>query len=524
VHPSLDRLLEEMREIGVDLWLDGGELKYRAPPEQMTELMLAKLRVHKPELMNLFANRSWQLAPVYPPLVFQTEKLPLSFQQLRMWEFELDRAYGPADRVIQGALWLQGTIDAGVLQSAIDALMQRHCAFRTWFATIGPTPIQNIASSAPCKVRHVDLSACGSENAARQLRERAQAEMLMPFDLASPPLIRMLLVQIAINQHVLLFTVHHIISDGWSMGIIRREILALYQHARTHGVAPAESTSARYVDYAMAERRMLQGSLLDARIRYWRANLARASPVRLCDARRFVPPTNRAGPFGQLAFSVSSAVFGRLWRLAHTEGVPFNATLIATLAVALSEACQNEDIIIASLEANRTRTHLSGIIGLFSEIILLRILTNKAGSFRDIMKDVHKAILNARAHALPFQILRAHGLTASASSVTVNYLVSDAPTADPRSISADRPIAAMALTLEPPPLLAWTDIYLIFVGSRQGMRGLCWFNSAEYSAIVMSQFLDSYSTVMRLVSMHPTAPLAAVAELCNSHSSRDSTA
>ncbi|NBD09133.1 non-ribosomal peptide synthetase [Corallococcus silvisoli] len=322
---------------------------------------------------------------------------PLSFAQERLWflnQFHADRAaYN-----MPMALRLEGTLEVEILEQSLQALVDRHESLRTVFPGEG-VPVQHVVPRLPVSLRRVEaLSRDAAEALLRQ-------EAVTPFDLAEGPLFRALLVREDARHHVLLLNLHHIVSDGWSLGVMYRELSAEYQarHAgRPSSLAPLP---VQYADYAAWQRQWLQGDVLQRQLDFWKQQLADAPHV-------LELPTDRPRPAVQQFagathdFTVPRSVRESLTALGRQEGATLFMTLMAGFQLLLSRYSGQRDFIVGTPIANRTREELEGLIGFFVNTLPLRAQLRDGASFREVLRQVRDRALGAYAHQeLPFEKL-----------------------------------------------------------------------------------------------------------------------
>ncbi|MFW9080921.1 non-ribosomal peptide synthase/polyketide synthase [Pseudomonas sp. P2757] len=327
--------------------------------------------------------------------------LPLSFAQQRLWFLAQMEGANTAYN-IPIALRLRGRLDDDALQRALARIVARHETLRSRFVQFN--------DAAQVLIAPVDS---GLLLRVEDLREHPQADEVLqaliegeasgPFDLQDDPLIRGRLVRLADDHHVLLLTVHHIIADGWSMGVLTRELMALYR-AFSHGEAdPLPPLALQYTDYAVWQRRWLSGEVLQRQSEYWQQTLAGAPALLLL-------PTDRPRPAQQeFAGSTVEVVLDErlcagLKALCQRHGVTLYMALISAWAVLLSRLSGQSDVVIGSPVANRSRAEIEGLIGMFVNTLALRIDTSGELSVEALLARVKALTLEAQAHQdLPFE-------------------------------------------------------------------------------------------------------------------------
>ncbi|MCI0590252.1 MAG: condensation domain-containing protein, partial [Gammaproteobacteria bacterium] len=297
--------------------------------------------------------------------------VPMSFAQERLWFLD-QLEPGSARYNIPVALRLTGRLDVPAFGRSIHEIVRRHEVLRTTFATLDGQPVQVIAPVVELEIPTVDLSGLPTWEREAEVQRRVLEEAQRPFDLAAGPLIRVGLLDLGVTlktghpERVVLFTLHHIVTDGWSMDILVREFIALYGNG-----APLPALPIQYADYAVWQRGWLQGEVLEQQLVYWKHQLAGESAV-------LKLPTDRPRPFAQSyrgathRFRISKALTERLYGLSRRAGVTLFMVLLAAFKALLSRYSGQRDICVGIPVANRTRAETEGLIGFFVNTLVLR--------------------------------------------------------------------------------------------------------------------------------------------------------
>ncbi|MCP3062578.1 non-ribosomal peptide synthase/polyketide synthase [Myxococcus sp. K38C18041901] len=343
-------------------------------------------------------------APELTP-VPRTGDLPLSFAQRRLWFLD-QLEPGTALYNLPAAIRLDGTVEVPALEQAFAALVRRHEALRTTFpASTDGSPRQAIAEDVTLNVVRVDLSSLSTEQREDEARRLALSEAQKPFDLARGPLLRVTLLRLAERQHVLLLTMHHIVSDGWSTGVLVREAAELYGAAREGRTASLPELRVQYADHAAWQHQWLGAGELTRQLSYWKTQLAGANQVLALPTDRPVPPMQtQAGTTHPVRLSpeVSSAVTALGQQLGAT---PFMVVLAAFQAF-LYRITGQDDVLVGSPVAGRNRPETEGLIGVFINTLVLRGQMSGAMSFRALVEQAREAALGALTHQdVPFEHL-----------------------------------------------------------------------------------------------------------------------
>ena len=330
-------------------------------------------------------------------------ELPLSFEQERLWFADQLEPNDPSYNIFL-ALRLTGALDTEALQDALNALAARHESLRTEFASRDGIPVQRISAAASLPIESGDLTGGSPEQQEGEIAEAMAAEAQRPFDLSRGPLVRIRLLKLADSEHVLFLTMHHIVSDAWSCGVLFRELAVLYGRFGAGVPASLPALPVQYADYAMWQREYLQGEVLERHLAYWTAVLSGA-PVRtgLPVAPRPASPGKQAS---LLRFALPENIVEGVRRLARAEQATFFMTLLATFKAAIFVQTREEDIVVGTDVGNRNRVEFEGLIGCFVNNVVMR--TSLAGNptFREVLQRVRETALGAYAHQdLPFQKL-----------------------------------------------------------------------------------------------------------------------
>ena len=370
-------LLSQLRTLNVGVSVEDSRLRVIAPSSGLlTEDLLRELRVHKEEIRNLLLHAKHSKKGKDP--IIRVERggdLPLSFAQQRLWFLAQMNGGSEAYQIPLG-LHLQGKLNRLALQRALDRIVERHEALRTTFATVDGEPVQRIAPVKGIRFHLLEHDLRQHEDAQSELQRLIVEEARERFDLQTGPLVRGRLIQMAEEEHALLITMHHIVSDEWSLGMLVRELSTLYSaHVRAEE-DPLPELPVQYADYAVWQRKWMQGEVLEAQAEYWRKNLAGAPPlVSLPTDRVRQPRQDHAGATAE--FVLEEKLTARLKDLSRTHGTTLYMTILSAWAVLLGRLSNHQDVVIGTPVANRGRSEIEGLIGFFVNTLVLRL--NLAG-------------------------------------------------------------------------------------------------------------------------------------------------
>ncbi|THB85435.1 amino acid adenylation domain-containing protein [Pantoea allii] len=330
------------------------------------------------------------------------QALPLSFAQQRLWfldQLENSSALYNIPAVVQ----LTGKLSLKALRAAFNIIIRRHEALRTTFPATGNTPLQTIAAHVDLAIPVVDLSDLPLAERQLQVSLQAQNESQQPFDLATGPLIRARILRLAHDSHIVLLTLHHIVSDGWSMGVLIKELAALYTAYLEGKPASLPELTIQYADYAQWQRQLLNGKELQRQSDYWRKQLADI-PVLLNLPTDHPRPLVQRHRGASVKFIIPASSVQGLRALGQQYQGTLFMTLAAALSILLSRYAGQDDICIGTPIANRQRVEIEPLIGFFVNTLVLRSRVDHSLAFSELLEQVRNTTLEAYAHQdLPFE-------------------------------------------------------------------------------------------------------------------------
>ncbi|MBV9774031.1 MAG: amino acid adenylation domain-containing protein, partial [Gemmatimonadetes bacterium] len=334
----------------------------------------------------------------------RTGPLPLSFAQQRLWLIDrLDP--GTAAYNIPFALRLRGGLDVSVLRRALTEIVRRHETLRTVFAEVDGAAVQVVREPAPVPLPTVDLGGLPEAERERETLRLADGAALQSFDLERGPLLRCTLLREGEGSAVVLFALHHIISDGWSTGVLTREVSELYAAYSAGRPSPLPELRIQYADFAVWQREQLSGERLEAQLAYWRERLAGAPPT-------LELPTDHPRPLRQgtrasvVEVFVPTAVTAGLRALAQAERTTLFTVLLAGWQALLARWAGQDDVVVGSPVAGRDRVETEGLIGFFINTLVLRTDLSGTPDAGELVRRAHEAVLEARSHQeVPFERL-----------------------------------------------------------------------------------------------------------------------
>jgi amino acid adenylation domain-containing protein len=398
--------LGQLRAMDVNISLDGEALKISAPKGVLTAELRQELSSRKPEIIQFLRSSREAVragGAAISPMNRGTSE-PLSFAQQRLWFLNQLDGGGPVYN-IPAALRLSGQLDVSALEAAMTSMISRHEDLRTRFVLEDGAPRCIIDAESSWHLERVDL-----RHLAQHERERAALQYAVEFsrrtfDLAAGPLIRSALVSLDQETHLLVVCMHHIISDGWSIGIFVRELVEVYSAARNGARPVLPALSIQYADFAQWQRRWLGSGELARQLPYWKEQLAGAPPVVTFppDYRR--PDVEKTG--GRRALVVIPRdLVAQLEQLSRDNGVTLFMLLLAAFKTLLFRYSGQEDVVVGIPSANRSRSELHPLIGFFVNNLVLRTSLADNPTFTELLARVREVTLRAYDHQdVPFDTL-----------------------------------------------------------------------------------------------------------------------
>ncbi|WP_312936089.1 non-ribosomal peptide synthetase [Pseudomonas sp.] len=432
-----------------------------------------------------------------PALRDEFEQLPLSFAQERQWflwqlEPESSAYHVPT------ALRLRGALDTQALQQAFDSLVQRHDTLRTTFALGDERPLQVIQPHLALPLEH-----CHAALDEAALQAWIDARVARPFDLQRGPLLRVSLLQTAVDEHVLLVVQHHIVCDAQSMQVMVDELVQLYAAFSQGGAAQLPALPIQYADYALWQRRWMEAGERERQLAFWKAQLGDQQPVLELPFDR-PRPAIQSDRGALLAIEVDSALATALKTLAQREGVTLFMLLLASFQVLLHRYTGQRDIRVGVPVANRNRVETQGLLGFFINTQVLRAQIDPLARFSDVLQQVRQHTLDAQAHQdLPFeQLVEALQPERSLSHTPLFQVMFN------HQHSAQQAQAAPAGPLQVSPL-AWSsnatqfDLTLDSYESRDGLAATLTYATDLFDAVTVQRLGRHWVNLLRDLASDP---------------------
>jgi len=334
-----------------------------------------------------------ELPPILP--VPRDQPLPLSFSQERMW-FIQQLAPESSAYNISAALRLAGPVRRDALRYSLNQIVRRHESLRTTFGLAEGQPVQIVAAPSEIKITEVDLMSFSADEREQEAQRLVNAESQRPFDLSRGPLFRVSLYCLGERDHLLLLAMHHIISDAWSLGVLGRELRALYLSATTGEPLSLTDPPIQYADFAHWQRNWFRGEIIEAQLNYWRRQLAGVQVLELPADRPRPALQSHRGTY--LSRPLPGPLLETIRELSRTAGVTLFMTLLAAFKVLLYRYTGQTDIAVGTPIANRKWRAVEDLIGTFVNTLVLRTHLGGEATFREFLGHVREVALEAYTH------------------------------------------------------------------------------------------------------------------------------
>ncbi|MDZ7375500.1 MAG: amino acid adenylation domain-containing protein [candidate division KSB1 bacterium] len=428
------------------------------------------------------------------------QEIPLSFAQQRLWFLDQLQPNSPFYN-IPIALRAIGNLNISALKQSLQQVIQRHETLRTSFKVSKGKPYQIISDQAEIKIEIIDLTQMNKGDQELRVQQLATEEAIRPFDLSSGPLLRVSIIRLQPEQHVILVTMHHIISDGWSMAIFIKEVAACYQAVCQDQAISLPNLPIQYADFANWQRRWLTGSVLEQQLDYWKQQLAGLPPM-------LELPTDKPRPAIQsangaaLTRKLSLDLLKSAKNFSGQENVTLFMTLLAAFKTLLFRYTGQGDIAVGIPHASRNRSEIEGLIGFFVNTLVLRTQLGDAPSFKELVRRVREVTLAAYAHQdLPFEML--------VEAIQPQRDLSHTPLFQVMFVMQNMPLEPLelpGLTFEPIQIETRTakfDLSLIASEASDGLEVIVEYNTDLFYPATIQRIMEHFERVLHLALSHP---------------------
>ncbi|MBE8998846.1 amino acid adenylation domain-containing protein [Nostoc sp. LEGE 12447] len=498
---NIEQLVVDLSKQGVKLWVEGEQLRVNAPKGVLTLETRDLLAKNKAELIFLLHEKNADNDTDSPLIKAERpQNLPLSFAQERLWLLNQLEPDNPSYNE-QAALKLHGKLNVVALEQSLNKIIHRHEALRTNFRTINEQPVQVITDSLNLNVPIVDLSELPESEREIACQQLATTEANRPFDLASSPLIRASVVKLTEVEYALVLTIHHIVVDGWSIGVLMRELATIYSAICNNLSPELPELPIQYADFAIWQRQWLQSEVLQTQLDYWKQLLKNAPTL-------LELPTDRPRPaiqtfrgeiqYGEFSVELSEAIAN----FTRQEGATLFMTLFAAFVTLLYRYTDSDDIVVGTPIANRDRLELEGLIGFFVNTLVLRTDLSGNPSFQQLLSRVRQMTLQAYAHPdLPFEelvkALQPQRDLSHTPLFQVMFVLQNAPISE---------IELAGLTISSLPAQSATakfDLTLSMQNTATGLVSVWQYNADLFDASTIERMRGHFQTLLEGIVANP---------------------
>ncbi len=488
-----------IRSLNIRLSADGDRLRCQAPQGALTPSLKAEIFERKSEIIAFLnqANRNSQES-IQP--ISREGNLPVSFAQQRLWF--IDQLEGQsAIYNIYRMLHLSGQLNLKTLEQAFQVIVERHETLRTSFQVVKDSPVQVLVPELSFTLPVIDLQSLPIDEQSAQVQKLVKQEAQKPFDLTEAPLLRVTLLHLDEKSHILVLIIHHIISDGWSMGVLIRELSSLYQAFCKGTPNPLSPLSIQYADFAHWQRDWLQGEVLSKQVNYWKGQLKDA-PQLLELPTDYPRPPVQTFQGRREYFQLNAELTQKLTIVSQQSKTTLFMTLLAAFATLLYRYSAQSDIVIGSPIANRNRSQIEPLIGFFANSLALRINLQGNPSFNELLSQVRQIALDAYDHQdLPFEKLIEELQPERSLSYSplfqVMFVLQNAP-----SSSLELPDLTLT-SLDVDTETAKFDLLLSINETEQGLKGVWEYNTDLFDGETITRMGSHFKLLLEGIVTNP---------------------
>ncbi len=505
----LSEFLGKLASMDIKLWADGGKLRCSGPDHLMTPELQSEISARKLELL-AFLERANLREDSFGNGLVRVQRggeIPLAHGQERLWLLSEMESVGSTYNTF-AIFRLVGDLDVWALEQSVDKLQRRHEILRTTFPSDNGRPRQLISPAIPCILPRMDIARdlrkLPPERQEPEIRRLLQAEVQQPFDLKAGPLWRARLLRLGEKEHILSFTMHHIIFDGGSKVVFFRELSLFYQASSAGKIPEISELPIQYADFACWQRKWLQGEILESQFSYWKKQLDGAvSELRIPTDHPRSPATTFRG--GNRAFELPDTLAEALAALSRREQASLFITLLAAFCTLLHRYTDQDDLVVCSPFACRDRAELQGLIGYFNNIIVMRADLSANPSFRELIGRVRRVALEASENQnLPFH--RLVQLPHLARTPLTRGMFSFQDTS---SRTLDLPgIVATSIGIRKE--AADFDLAMYMESTGKNLSGVLEYNADIFDDQTIAQMLQNYQTVLEGIAADPDQRLSSL--------------
>ncbi|MGB3189383.1 MAG: amino acid adenylation domain-containing protein, partial [Limnoraphis sp.] len=495
--------LTELATKDIKLWVENGRLLCDAPEGVLTPDLRTQLAELKEEIINFLEKPHSDFNVYLPPIVpvpRNEQPLPSSFAQERLWFFD-QLEEKSATYNVPKAVKMTGDLNISALKQAIATIIARHEILRTHFPSVDGKPMQVIEPETQLQIVEKNWQHLPPQEQDLQVQNFIQQEVHTPFNLSKGPLLRVTLLQLKPQESVLLMTLHHIISDGWSLAVFVQELFTLYEAYSQRKPNPLPELSVQYADFALWQRQWLTGEVQQKQLQYWKQQLADAPDLLQLPCDRPRPPIQTYRGHTQ-NFALDKQLTQQLEKLSKDSGSTLFMTLLAAFAMLLFRYSGQEDLLIGSPIANRNRPEIEPLIGFFVNTLVLRTCLQDNPSFAELLQQVRDLTLEAYNHQdIPFeQVVEALQPERSLSYspvFQVMFVLQNIPMC---------PLELPGVSLTPLRLETQTakfDLLLSIEETETGLLGSWEYSTELFEALTIAQMAGHFQSLLTAIVANP---------------------
>lgn len=494
--------IAQLADLDIRLWTEDGNLRFSAAQGAFTPEIKAQVVARKAEII-AFLQDAASYAKQTIQKVEHRESGVLSFPQRRLWF--LDQLQDSSDATYNESVAARflGKLNLEVLQRSLDSILERHEILRSGIVAPDGQPSVVYDDQTQLKLSHTELTASDHQEAL--LREAIQAEIGKPFELTQPPLVRVLLIKLSAQEHVLVVTTHHILMDRWSLNIFVSELASLYTAYIDGRSNPMPELPIQYGDFAQWQQDWLEGEEKQKQLDYWVNHLKGAPPLLELPIDHVRPP-RQSHKGAAMPLSLSADLSLELSALSKKHGVTLFVSLLSAWFVMLSRYSGNNDVVVGSPVAGRLRKELEGLIGFFANMIALRAEMEDNPTFTELLQRVNKIMVGGQDHQeLPFDmVVEALGTERQLSYsplFQVAFVLQNMPSSE---------VSLPELVMQPLELENQTskfDLVLFLEETPQGIQGKIEYATDLFEAATIERFLAHYTVLLTSACAQPEQPI-----------------
>lgn len=513
---TLDQLLSELRQRGVQLWLEGDRLRYRAAKDALSADLLAAMKALKAELIEFLqqaiTDANTQLPAIVP--IDRLGQLPLSFAQQRFWmlqQFEPQSSSNNMPVVVRCI----GNLNLVVLEQSLQEVVNRHEVLRATFPAVEGQPTQLIQAAVKIDLPIVDLQHLPEEQRTAEAHRLATQEAHHPIDLNNGPMLRLLLLRLSTDEHLLLWNLHCLVCDGASSDVFYQDFTAIYCALVAGQPSPLAPLPIQYVDFAHWQRNWLQGEVLDRQLSYWKQQLSGSLPIANLPYNQLRPSIIRTYKGDRSARMLPKGLNDQLTILSQQLGGTLFMVLLAAFELLLYRYAQQEEMLISFASSGRSQVETERLLGFFSNTLILRTQCGGNPTFRELFDRVRQATLKAYAHQdVPFEKiieeLRPEGQNLL-SLFQVKFALNP-PWSNGRGMAS---VQLPDLTMTS--LFGYIyhgqtkyDLILVMREQDEGLGAVFDYNAELFDAATIAQMLGHFQTLLEQIVANPDLRIAEV--------------